>query len=315
MTPPDRPGGAPPPTPHGGRPDRPPPGTAAVVGPGRVGRLLVAALEAAGHRVLATGGGGRATRRRVAERWPSLRVEADPAAAASGADLVLVATPDDAVVEVVTAMAAAGAVHEGQRVVHVAGALGLSALRRAALAGARVAACHPAQTVPQGAGPGDLAGAAWAVTAHQEDRGWARALVRDLGGHPHDVPDDRRELYHAALTVGSNAVGAAVAVARQLLSAARVKDPAAFLQPLTDRSVANVLDRGAGGLTGPVVRGDAGTLARHLARLDADLPALGLAYRHLAEVVLAQVWPALDDERIAAVRRALRSPTPGGEGP
>jgi predicted short-subunit dehydrogenase-like oxidoreductase (DUF2520 family) len=77
--------------------------------------------------------------------------------------------------------------------------------------------------------PDLLVGTAWAVTAAAADLGWARDLVVDLGGDPHDVPDDVRVLYHAGLAVGGNAVGAAVAVARQLLLAARVDDPAAFL--------------------------------------------------------------------------------------
>ncbi|MDP9021479.1 MAG: NAD(P)-binding domain-containing protein, partial [Actinomycetota bacterium] len=125
-----------------------PRGTVAVVGPGRVGTVLVAALRHAGHRITAAAGGSEESRRRFATRFPAAGTGVDPTVAA-GADLIVVATPDDAVADVVAALAGpADALGEGQRVVHVAGSLGLSPLRPARLAGARVAACHPAQTIP-----------------------------------------------------------------------------------------------------------------------------------------------------------------------
>ena len=192
---------------------------------------------------------------------------------------------------------------EGQHVVHVAGSRGLEVLRRASLAGCRVAACHPAQTVPgTRVDPDTFVGAAWAVTCAAADRPWAVDLVEAVGGDAHLVPDDRRVLYHAGLTLGSNAVGAAVAVARQLLVAAQVDDPAAFLGPLVRASVDNVLADGAAALTGPVVRGDTGTVGAHLDRLDADVPSLAAAYRHLSLALLDVLSPTLDQ----ATRQRLR---------
>jgi predicted short-subunit dehydrogenase-like oxidoreductase (DUF2520 family) len=269
----------------------------AVVGPGRVGTTLATALVRAGHRVVAVAGGRPDSRARFTGLIAGARDEADPAEAARRADLVLVTTPDDAIADVVTAIALADGFRDGQRVVHTSGAHGLEVLRRARLAGAFVAACHPAQTVPSGPPDADrLLGAAWAVTAAGDDLGWALDLVEQLGGHPHQVPDEVRPLYHAGLTVASNAVGAAVAVARQLLLGARVDDPAAFLDPLVGASVANVTAHGAEALTGPIVRGDVGTVAAHLARLDADVPELAAAYRQLGRVVLGQVRLRLDDD-------------------
>jgi predicted short-subunit dehydrogenase-like oxidoreductase (DUF2520 family) len=145
------------------------------------------------------------------------------------------------------------------------------------------------------------------VTTGPSDRSWAHDLVVDLAGDPVDVADDRRVLYHAGLAVGSNAVGAAVAVARKLLLAAGVDDPRPFLAPLIGASVSNVLARGAGALTGPVVRGDAGTVARHLDGLTADVPSLVDAYRALTGVVLDQARPALDARQVAALEEVLRA--------
>jgi predicted short-subunit dehydrogenase-like oxidoreductase (DUF2520 family) len=276
------------------------------VGPGRVGTLLTVALARAGWRPVAVTGGSAAARDQVAALVAGCRPDPDPRSAVAGADLVVLATPDDALEQVVTDLARADALREGQKVVHVAGSRGLAPLRRAALAGAAVAACHPAMTVPTGArDPQLLVGTAWAVTAAPADRGWARDLVVDLGGDPHDVPDDVRGLYHAGLVLGGNAAAAAVVVARQLLLAARIDDPAAFLAPLVERSVTNALRDGAAALTGPVVRGDVGTVAGHLDALAADVPDLQLAYRDLTRVLLDRVRAGLSPAAAAELDALL----------
>jgi predicted short-subunit dehydrogenase-like oxidoreductase (DUF2520 family) len=288
----------------------------AIVGPGRVGTLLAVACSRAGHRVVAVAGGRPASRRRLVDLVAGARPEEEPAAAVAGADLVVLAVPDDAIEAVVTDLVRVDAVSADQRVVHVAGSQGLASLRLAALAGARTAACHPAMTVPRDSrDPQLLVGATWAVTAATADRAWAHRFVEDLGGDPHDVADDRRVLYHAGLAVGSNAAGATVAVARKLLLAAGIADPAPFLAPLVGASTRNVLARGADALTGPVVRGDLGTIARHLEGLARDLPDLVDAYRALTAVVLDQARPALTTSEVAAMERLLDlAPGPAGAG-
>ncbi len=278
----------------------------AVIGPGRLGTLLAVAASRAGHRTVAVAGGSDVSRGRVAALVAGCRPHARIVEAASEADLVFIATPDDAIEQVVTDLARADVIGEGHRVVHVAGSRGLAPLRRAALSGAGVAACHPAMTVPTGSSDPDLlVGTAWAVTAPATDRGWARDLVTDLGGDPHDVDDDVRGLYHAGLTIGSNAAAAAVVVARQLLLGARIADPGAFLAPLVARSVDNAATAGAAALTGPVVRGDVGTVTAHLDLLAADVPELLEAYRDLARVLLGRVRAELSPAAAAELDALL----------
>jgi predicted short-subunit dehydrogenase-like oxidoreductase (DUF2520 family) len=278
----------------------------AVIGPGRLGTLLAVSLARAGWRPVAVAGGRPEARDRVAALVAGCRPYASAVDAARDVDVVVLATPDDALEQVVTDLARYDVLREAQRVVHVAGSVGLAPLRRARLAGASVAACHPAMTVPAGADDPDLlVGAAWAVTAPAGDRHWARDLVVDLGGDPHDVPDEVRGLYHAGLAIGSNAAAAAVVVARQLLLAARIEDPATFLAPLVRRSVDNALDRGATALTGPVVRGDVGTVAGHLAALSADVPELQTAYRDLTRVLLDRVRAELSPSAAAELDALL----------
>lgn len=290
-----------------------------VIGPGRVGAALAVALATTRHRVAAVAGGGAEDRRAVVRHvrdagGGDVRAVDDPAAVVAGAELLLVTTPDDVVEPLVTGLAAADLLGERHRVVHTSGAQGLAPLRHAALAGAGVAACHPAQTVPGGPpDPTRLRDVPWAVTAAPADLDWADALVEDLGGRPHRVRGEDRVLYHAALTVASNTVGAAVVLARRLLLGARVEDAAGFLAPLVAASVDNVLAGGAEALTGPVVRGDIGTVTRHLAALDADVPELAGPYRALTRAVLDQVRPALEPE-VAARLEALLERRGGGSG-
>lgn len=277
----------------------------AVIGPGRVGTAVALALVRAGRRVVAVADGGGGSAERLADRIAGCRVHREPAQAVAAADLVLLTVPDDALAPVVAEVARADGWREDQQVVHCSGAVGLDVLRLAALAGARVAACHPAQTVPAGAGADDLLGVAWAVTCADADRLWAEELVTATGGDPFPLAEGARTLYHAGLTVGSNATAAAVAVARQLLLAAGVDDPHRVLAPLAESSVRNVARDGATALTGPVVRGDVGTVAAHIEGLDADVPRLAQAYRALQDVVLDQVLATLDEDTAGRLRAAL----------
>jgi predicted short-subunit dehydrogenase-like oxidoreductase (DUF2520 family) len=278
----------------------------AIIGPGRVGTLLAVSVARAGFRLVAVAGGTPRTRETLARSVAGSRPCASPAEAARRADLVLLCVPDDALEAVATDLAVADAVGPNHHVVHVAGSRGCTPLHRVALTGARVAACHPAMTVPRGArDPELLVGVAWAVTASAPDRGWASDLVTGLGGDPHVVPEDTRALYHAGLALASNAVGAAVATARRLLLAARVDDPQAFLRPLIDASVANVLASGAAALTGPIVRGDVGTVAGHLEVIDRDTPELSEAYRALGRATLSPIRSTLDPSVAGVLQRLL----------
>lgn len=279
---------------------------AAILGPGRVGTALGLALDHAGYDVVAVAGRGQAgldafrARLRGAEARPVERIGV-------GADLVLVCVPDDVLADVVARVAVADGVAEGSRWVHVAGGRGVEVLRPLGLAGGRVAACHPAQTFPDpDTGLAGLPGAAWAVTAADPDLGWARVLVTDLRGSPVTVEETNRTLYHTGLVVGANATSAVVTLARELLLGAGVRDPAAFLGPLATAAAGNAAERGAAALTGPVRRGDAGTVRRHLDELRTALPEAVDAYVELARLALRYARRAgLDEQAARAVAAAL----------
>lgn len=279
-----------------------------VIGPGRVGTALALALPWPAYEVVAVAGRGQAALARFVERVPSAEVRPLPEIGPT-ADLVLVCVPDDTLEQVARDVAKAEGVREGSQWAHTSGGYGPDALRPVALCGAHVAACHPAMTFPDpDRGLDRLPGASWAVTAgSEEDLAWARILVTDLRGSPITVPAGARTLYHAGLAVGSNATATVVTLARDLLLGAGVSDPNAFLGPLVTTSAAGAAERGVEALTGPVRRGDARTVAKHLRELRDVMPEAVDAYVALSSLALRYARRAgLGDEAAEAVAQALR---------
>lgn len=272
-----------------------------VVGAGRVGAVLAAALGAAGHEIVAAAGESDASRRRMAALLPGVPV-AKPSAAARESDLLLLTVPDDMLANVVTMLSASGAIHEGQVVAHTSGRHGLAVLAPARAAGARTIALHPAMTftgtevdLPR------LAGCVFGVTADEGERELTESLVADLGGRAMWVPEELRTLYHAGLAHGANHLVTLVTQAMELLSAAGADDPAATLRPLLTAALDNALDAGDAALTGPIVRGDVETVRAHLVDIAATAPHTLPSYVAMARATLDRV---VTDGRLLPIRAA-----------
>ncbi|WP_433530188.1 Rossmann-like and DUF2520 domain-containing protein [Micromonospora sp. CA-263727] len=257
--------------------------TVGVIGAGRVGATLGAALAAAGHRVVAATGRSGASRARLALLLPTVARGPAAAVARAATDLLLIAVPDDALAGVVAGLAADGALRPGQVVAHTSGAHGLAVLAPAVAVGARPLALHPAMTFT--GSPDDLGrlpGISYGVTAPPELRTLAVRLVADLGGVPEWIGEADRPLYHAALAHGANHLVTLVNEAADRLRDAGVGQPEKVLAPLLRAALENALSLGDDALTGPVARGDAGTVERHLARLAVTAPESVAAYLALA---------------------------------
>jgi predicted short-subunit dehydrogenase-like oxidoreductase (DUF2520 family) len=256
--------------------------TVGVVGAGRVGAVLGAALSAAGHHVVAAAAVSAASRARAARLLPEAAVlPADEVARAAG-DLLLLAVPDDALRSVVAGLAATKALRPGVVVAHTSGAHGL-----AVLGDVQGMALHPAMTFTGADTDLDrLPGIAWGVTTR--DRAFATRLVADLGGVPEWVREQDRPLYHAALAHGANHLVTLVNEAADLLRTAGIAQPARVLEPLLSAALDNALRLGDAALTGPVSRGDAGTVGQHLDRLPAEsVPAYLALARRTADRAIA----------------------------
>jgi predicted short-subunit dehydrogenase-like oxidoreductase (DUF2520 family) len=263
-----------------------------VVGAGRVGAVLGAALNAAGHRVVAAAAVSAASRDRAARLLPDAAVLPADEVARAAADLLLLAVPDDALAGVVTGLARTGALRPGQMVAHTSGAHGLDVL--GAVRGLtphgltlRGMALHPAMTFTgEDTDLDRLPGIAWGVTT--DDKAYATRLVADLGGVPEWIAEDARPLYHAALAHGANHLVTLVNEAADLLRAAGVQRPAAVLDPLLRAALENALRLGDAALTGPVSRGDAGTVGKHLDRMAPEfVPAYLALARRTADRAIA----------------------------
>ncbi|HEX5497329.1 MAG TPA: DUF2520 domain-containing protein [Mycobacteriales bacterium] len=267
------------------RPDeRPARLTVGVVGAGRVGSVLGAALARTGHTVVAAAGVSRDSVRRAGRLLPGVPLlPADEVVARSG--LVLLAVPDDVLAGLVAGLAGAGRWRAGQLVAHVSGAHGVAVLDPAARSGALPLAVHPAMTFTDRPEDVDrLTGVSFGVTAPDPLRPVAEALVVEMGGEPVWIPEPARPLYHLALAAGANHLVTLVAQSMDLLRGAGVDDPARVLAPLLGAALDNALRSGNAALTGPVARGDAGTVAVHLGTLAAHDPGAVPAYVALARL-------------------------------
>ena len=262
--------------------DRPGRLTVGVVGAGRVGTTLGAALVLAGHTVVAASGTSRPSVQRAERRLPGVPLRpADEVVAA--ADLVLLTVPDDALSRLVEGLAEVGAWRPGQLVVHVSGAHGIAVLEPATRAGALPLALHPAMTFTGRDEDLDrLLGVSFGVTAPDLLRPVAEVLVVEMGGEPVWIAEEFRPLYHAALVVGANHLVTVVTEAMDLLAKAGVERPGVMLGPLVGAALDNALRSGDAALTGPVVRGDAGTVALHLETLRDAAPESVAAYLAMA---------------------------------
>ncbi len=254
-----------------------------VIGAGRVGAVLGAALTRAGHRVIAASGVSDAARTRIASLLPGTANRPVDEVARVGTELLVIAVPDDHLAEVVAGLAETGALRPGQVVAHTSGAHGIAVLAPAAAVGAHPLALHPAMTFTGTAD--DLArlpGISYGVTASAQTRPFAVRLVADLGGVPEWIAESDRSLYHAALAHGANHLITLVNEAADRLREAGVTEPAKVLEPLLRAALYNALRFGDAALTGPVSRGDAGTVARHLDRLADTAPESVPSYLALA---------------------------------
>ncbi|MFN8195555.1 MAG: DUF2520 domain-containing protein [Nocardioidaceae bacterium] len=282
-----------------------------VVGAGRVGAVLAAALRAAGWDVVAVAGESDASRQRAAALLPGVPI-AKPSAVARDCDVLLLTVPDDMLANVATVLTDAGAIRPGQFVVHTSGRHGLDVLRAVTGAGARAVAMHPAMTftgtdldLPR------LDGCVFGVTAGPDEHDLTERLVADLGGRPMWIPEDKRTLYHASLAHGANHLVTLVAQAMELLSAAGAENlgisPADTLRPLLTAALDNALQAGDAALTGPIVRGDVNTVRGHLREIAANAPHTLPSYVAMANATLDRV---VTDGRVlpiraAAIRRVL----------
>jgi predicted short-subunit dehydrogenase-like oxidoreductase (DUF2520 family) len=254
-----------------------------IIGAGRAGTALGTALARAGHAVVAVSAVSEASVRRAAKSFPSA-VIAEPGLVVEQSDLVLLTVPDDVLPGLVAGLAATEAPVAGRMLAHASGRYGIAVLEPVTRGGALPLALHPVMTFTGRDEDVDrLKGLSFGVTAPDVLRPAAEALVIEMGGEPVFIAESDRELYHAAIAFAANHLITLVTSSAELLSGAGVGNPARMLGPLLGASLDNALRFGDAGLTGPVARGDAGTIAAHVAALSGS-PTVQSAYVAMARL-------------------------------
>lgn len=263
-----------------------------VIGPGRAGTALARALGRAGHEITAATAISARSRERAAQHFPGAEIT-DPAAVCARADLVLLTIPDDELPALVAGLASTGAPLRGRMVAHASGAHGIRTLDPATKEGALPMALHPVMTFTGRDDDADrIKGVSFGVTAPEPIRPAAEALVIEMGGEPVFIAEENRALYHAALAFGANYLVTLVSQAADLLRQAGAGEPERMLAPLLSAALDNALRFGDNGLTGPVSRGDDGTVSKHVRAIEESDPRAKNAYLALARLTADRAMSA-----------------------
>jgi predicted short-subunit dehydrogenase-like oxidoreductase (DUF2520 family) len=286
--------------------------TLAFIGAGRAGSALARALTDAGHSIVAV---HSRTPAHAAQLAASTAAAVVPTALAAmrAADITFATVPDAEIVRVAATVAASGAALAGRSLVHCSATHGPEVLSAVRSTTAAVGAFHPLQALAGADSAPLLRGSSFAIEAGEPLRRTLAGLVDDMGGHLLELPPSGRALYHAAAVLAGNAPLALLARATSLLEEAGVAPAEAHraLAALLAGAASNASKGGpASALTGPVVRGDAVTVQRHLDVLSAD-PNTRELYRRLALESLAlsgiEGREAVADALVAAAPRRARS--------
>ena len=277
------------------------------IGAGTVGTALAKRLSDRGYPVVAVFSRTPDSANRLADAINGCLALDSGQAVADSAELVFITTPDDAVGPV-----AAGITwHPHQSVVHCSGADSVDTLEPARHQGASVGAFHPLQTfasVEQAIS--NIAGSTFAIEAEEPLLSTLKELATSLDGHAIELKAGAKVLYHAAAVIACNYMVTLVKLATDLWQTFDVAPDEATkaLLPLLKGTIANIDRVGIPqGLTGPIARGDTGTIRKHLEAMEKAAPNLLLTYRDLGRqtVPIALAKGRINQEQASALLALL----------
>jgi predicted short-subunit dehydrogenase-like oxidoreductase (DUF2520 family) len=281
-----------------------------IVGAGAVGSALGLALSRAGWPVAAVASRDRERRNRFGTLVPGARRFAEASALLDEVELVLVCVPDDAIGQV----AASIRLYSGQAIVHTSGLLGADVLEPALAAGTQAGSFHPlvafADTERAVAA---LHGATIAIEGDDQLAGLLAGMAEAVGATPVRLAAGTKPAYHAAAVLAAGGFVALLDAIAELGRVAGLDEPGslAIYGPLVEQTLDNARTLGIrAALTGPITRGDRGTLEAHLATLQAHAPGVLALYRAAAEreIELAEGRGALTTKVAQDLRAMLATP-------
>ncbi len=257
----------------------------AVIGTGRLGTVLARELAACGHNVVAV-----VTRRVSRARRAAASIGSHPHALTISQldllppiELLLITTPDDAITETATRLAAVERTNLAKRPValHTSGVASSDALAPLRERGFYIGSMHPLVSISDPtSGAENLRSAFYCLEGDRNAVSLARRLVRELGGKSFSIKPGDKALYHAAAVVSCNHLVALFDLAVELMTRCGLSKSNALsvLAPLLRTTCENIATRGPQrALTGPFTRADVATVRRHLAALEAQHASEALA--------------------------------------
>lgn len=282
--------------------------TIGFIGAGTVGTALAVRLSQKGYAVAAVFSRTRASAERLAELVDGCRVCRSGQEVAEAVDVVFVTTPDDAIAGVVAELYW----REGQSVVHCSGADSVDILEEAREDGAWVGGFHPLQTFASVTHAiTNIPGSTFAIEAEEPLFSILKGMAVALEGDWVKLNPEDKVLYHAAAVMACNYFVTLVKLATDLWDTfgAPPEQATKALMPLLRGTLNNIEKVGLPNcLTGPVARGDLGTIRKHLVALERKKPEVLSAYRELGlhTVPIALAKGTIDEERAAELRELLK---------
>ncbi|MBI2848683.1 MAG: DUF2520 domain-containing protein [Chloroflexi bacterium] len=277
------------------------------IGAGTVGTALAITLKARGYNVDRVASRSQASAERLAYQVVGCQVD-DPQGVINLSDLVFVTTPDDVIPQVVSQ----GIWRQGQGVIHCSGAASLDILEPARLKGAWVGAFHPLQSFASSEqAVKNLPGSVFAIEAEDPLLKTLKEMALALGGTFVILGPGEKILYHAAAVFVSNYTVTLMKLATDLWSTFGVstREATRALLPLLSGTVNNIDQVGLPRcLTGPIARGDLGTIRKHLDALEKTVPVLAKVYRVLGQetIPIALGKGKIDSARAQELKSLLR---------
>jgi predicted short-subunit dehydrogenase-like oxidoreductase (DUF2520 family) len=238
----------------------------AIVGAGKLGAALAISLRGAGYSISEVVSRDREGSRRKAKAL-ARRVGTGTATfqtSALRAELVWFCVPDGEIERCARLLAARD--WEGKIAVHSSGAMTSDELRVLRNRGARVASVHPMMTFVEEVTPA-LKGVGFAIEGDREAVQTISKIVRRLGGESFPIAAKDKALYHAWGTFLSPLLTALLAAGEQVAQGAAVPANRSrrWMLPIVRQTVENYAKQGrARGFSGPIIRGDAATIRKHL---------------------------------------------------
>lgn len=285
-----------------------------LIGAGAAGSAMLLALKQKGAQISGIASRSIVSAERCAALVGQCTTSTQAGEIATRSDLIIIATPDDAISGVAEQIAQTITPNKNQLYIHLSGALTSDELSILKDRGAQTLSVHPIQAFSDPRiGAQLIAGSYFCLEGESPAREIGKAWVDLLGGHSICIDKTQKQLYHTALSISSNYLIAIEYVATELLEKAGINRHNALkaIEPLIQGSVSNLLQSGLpDALTGPISRGDSSTIQKHLSALNSEHPNITALYKllGLTTVDIAKQKGKANIEGLEKIKQQLEGP-------